>query len=202
MKILATMPTHKVMEVKAVSALFDMQKELTLHGHSLELMTYNGFNPYFARNRLFKAAMKREVDWILSLDSDMVCTANAFYSIIDKDKDIVSAKYYVCGDVNQDYRALAMGNWQDAEHKKFAQVMPQSDEKGLQEVDVCGFGFVAIKPEVMKKVYEDGDGFFTPSGSVFQTDDVLFCDRAKECGYKIYYDADVVVGHLSVTSHI
>lgn len=202
MRIVATMPTHKVMEIPAVMALLKMQKDFHDDGHEFDLLSYSGFNPYFSRNLLFKGAMKKDVDWILSLDSDHVYSARAFYDLAERKVDIICAKYYVSGGVGLDQRPLAMGNWKDGEHKKFLQIYAPKNERGLHECDVIGFGFTLIRPEVMVKIYKDGDSFFTPSGSVFQTDDVLFCNKAKDCGYKIYYDADVLIGHLAVTSNI
>jgi GT2 family glycosyltransferase len=202
MKILGIMPTHKAMEIKAVTSLIKMQREVFLKGDDIEIVTYSGFNPYFSRNKLMKYAITQDVDWVLSLDSDQMYSAGVLYRLIRHNLDIVAAKYYVSGGVGLDARPLAGGNWKDKERKKFTQIFPSKNEIGLHKCDVFGFGFMLIKPEALKKIYKEGEDFFTPSSVVHQTDDVLFCNRAKDCGIDIYYDADCVVGHLSVTANI
>ncbi len=199
MKILGCMPTHKAMDIEAVKSLVKMQRDIFNCGDDFELMSYNGFNPYFSRNKLLKTAIQLNPDWVLSIDSDHVYSKGLLYSLIERNLDFVSAKYYVSGGVGLDSRSIAMGNWTDG---KFRLLNPREDEKGLVEVDVAGFGFAVIKPSMLKEMYKDGDSFMTPSGTLYQTDDVLFCKRAKDCGFKIFYDSNVMIGHLSTTTSI
>ena len=199
MNIVACMPMYKSMDVQAVQSLIQMQSDIYKNGDSLEILTTTGVNLYYKRNLLLKSALKKEPDWILSIDSDHVYSSHIMYELIKNDKDIVAAKYYVNGGVGMENRPLAMGRWNDG---KFEQVVPKENDSGLIEVDVVGFGFTLIKPSALKKMYDDGDSFMTPTGSINKTDDVLFCDQARKCGTKIYYNADFTIGHLSLTTSI
>jgi cellulose synthase/poly-beta-1,6-N-acetylglucosamine synthase-like glycosyltransferase len=199
LKILACMPTHKAMEIEGVRSLLKMQELIFRDGNEFQLITHPGFNPYFKRNLLLKKALEINPDWVLSLDSDHIYSKDALDTLISHDLDIVAAKYYVSGGVGVENRPLAMGRWVDG---KFDLIRKQDEEQGIVEVDVVGFGFTLIKPSALKKIYKDGDSFMTPSGVVQETDDSLFCKRAKDCGLKIYYDSDVTIGHLTLTTAI
>ena len=193
------MPTHKAMEIDAVTSLLSMQQEIQECGDKFNLITHSGFNPYYSRNRLLKKAIELNPDWVLSIDSDHVYSKTVLYLLIKRDLDIIAAKYYASGGVGYDRRPLAMGRWKVG---KFSLIRKSDEQSGLVEVDVVGFGFTLIKPSALKKIYEDGDNFMTPSATVHQTDDVLFCKRAKESGFKIYYDADITIGHITSTTAI
>jgi teichuronic acid biosynthesis glycosyltransferase TuaG len=68
--------------------------------------------------------------------------------------------------------------------------------KDLVEVDATGFAFILVKREVLEAVrakFPD-EGPFAQRGF---GEDVSFCDRARECGYKIMVDTRIEIGHIA-----
>jgi hypothetical protein len=87
---------------------------------------------------------------------------------------------------------------------------------GLAEIRWAATGFLYTKREVYDKIgetfdfpicdNEDGDGQFFPyffpmiyrNGAVhnYLGEDYSFCERARQCGYKIYADTTIRLGHI------
>ena len=58
----------------------------------------------------------------------------------------------------------------------------------------CGFGCVLMKSDVFLDVYGRFKEMFEPIGD--NGEDVAFCWRARQCGYKIWCDPSVICGHV------
>ena len=70
----------------------------------------------------------------------------------------------------------------------------QSIPEGLFEVGGCGFGCVLMKTDLFFDVQSKFGQMFTPIGR--NGEDVAFCWRARQCGYKIWCDPEVLCGHV------
>jgi len=66
---------------------------------------------------------------------------------------------------------------------------------GVFEIDAAGSAGMLIKKEVLDKI---GDPWFASTDGVFLNEDVMFCTKAKEAGFKIYATADMTMGHLGI----
>lgn len=68
---------------------------------------------------------------------------------------------------------------------------------GLVECDVIVGGALCIKREVLEKVKPPFVNRIDEWGILKNTEDVYFCEMAKEAGYKIYADYDVFCDHYT-----
>ena len=66
--------------------------------------------------------------------------------------------------------------------------------EGLFEVGACGFGCVLMKTDVFFDVHGKFNQMFAPIGG--NGEDISFCWRARECGYKIMCDPSIICGHV------
>ena len=67
--------------------------------------------------------------------------------------------------------------------------------EGLVEPDATGAAFLLVKKEVFYKIHEKfKEGPWTPIGV---GEDVSFCRRARDVGYKIHVDTTVKIGHIA-----
>lgn len=200
LNIIACMPAYKIMDVLAVRSLVAFQADLYSAGHRLYIVFTNGYTASQGRDVMFRHAAKEEADYVLSLDSDHVYSATALYSLIDKLEEnnlqLLSAKYYARSDFRLNNRTVAMGKYD--EKGKFELHVPKKDEKGLVDMDVVGLGFCVIKHEFVKKLTEKHENLFHIDRRGNYADDVVFCSFVKEEGERICYDADTIVGHISV----
>jgi hypothetical protein len=65
---------------------------------------------------------------------------------------------------------------------------------GYGPVEAVGFGFCLIKCSVLKSMFKRYKSIFEPKWGVGE--DIAFCIRAKKCGYKIFIDRDIKLGHI------
>lgn len=68
-------------------------------------------------------------------------------------------------------------------------------ESGTFEIDAAGSAGMLVKRELLDTM---GDPWFESSGGVILNEDVTFCRKAVDLGYKIYACADVTMGHLGI----
>jgi GT2 family glycosyltransferase len=68
---------------------------------------------------------------------------------------------------------------------------------GLFEVGACGFGCVLMKTEIFVSVFSKFGQMFTPIANCGE--DIAFCWRARQCGYKIIADPSIHLGHVGHT---
>lgn len=150
---------------------------------------------YTSRNTLATQAIQSEADYVLWLDSDMVFEPDTLIRLMDtlekNDLDIVTGLYFrrvppytpVLFD-QLDRRTETIFNWTE-----FREI-----PKELFEVGGCGFGCVLMRTDVFFDVQSKYGNMFAPIGNTGE--DLAFSWRARECGYKIMCDPNIICGHI------
>jgi len=204
MKIIACMPSYKIMDVLAVRSLVAFQADIYGKGDNLLMTFTNGYTAAHGRNFMFKYAATQEADYVLSLDSDHIYSAKAIYTLIDKleknNYELLSAKYWARGDFRANSRVIAGGDF--AKDGKFELRNPPEDETGIQEVDVMGLGFMLLRHSFVKKMCAKYKNLFYTNRFNDYADDVVFSRFCKDEGVIQRYDADTMIGHLSTVINI
>lgn len=150
---------------------------------------------YAARDELAMLAVQNEADYVLWLDSDMVFAPNTLIKMMEtlqkNDLDILTGLYFrrtpPYSPVLFDKLEL---DGEDVHWSEFKEI-----PEGLFEVGGCGFGCVLMKTDVFIDVLGKHRQLFSPLGH--NGEDIAFCLRARDCGYKIYCDPSVICGHVS-----
>ena len=149
---------------------------------------------YTSRNSLAMMAIQMDADFVFWLDSDMVFKADTLIRMMDtlkkNDLDILTGLYF--RRVPPYSPVLFDKLEQNGEITEFSEFNKIPDE--LFEVGGCGFGCVLMKTDVFFDVQSKFGNMFAPRGN--NGEDVAFCIRARECGYKIYCDPSIVCGHV------
>lgn len=149
---------------------------------------------YTARNDLATLAIKEECDYVFWLDSDMVFQPDILIRMFDSlkslDCDFLTGLYFrrvpPYSPVLFDRLDIDGTDCKWSEFKKIP-------DKPF-EVGGCGFGCVLIKTDVFFDVQAKHGNMFAPAGN--NGEDVAFCWRARDCGYKIYCDPSITLGHV------
>lgn len=149
---------------------------------------------YTSRDDLARYAMKEKFDYVLWLDSDMVFPDDfherMLKTMTDNDLDILSGIYYKrkppYSPVIFDRMRLNGKTWD------YSWVEDVPDH--LFEIEACGFGCVLLKTEVLLSVQMKHGYMFHPMQN--GGEDIAFCCRARDCGYKIMCDPTIVCGHV------
>ena len=135
-------------------------------------------------------------DYQLWIDSDIVFNTDAFWALVQMDKDIACGWY-----ATEDGRTTSVAHWADeANFKNNGGVMNHEmvdtigNRKRPFTVDYTGFGWVLLK----KGVFEHPEmkyPWFAPQMQVFESgevqdmcgEDVSFClDATRKCGFEIW----------------
>jgi len=167
-------------------------------------------NVYFVRNLCLGADVSRgpgqkpfdgklDYDYLMWIDSDMIFRPEQMVQLINRNVDIVSGLYLM-----EDGKSFAAVKDWDTEffktngYFKFLNPEDIKDTKDPIEVTYAGFGFMLIKRGVFESMSYP---WFEPrkheiGGMVdYSMEDVSFCLRAQEKGFKVFTDPTVIVGH-------
>lgn len=189
MKTLIAVPCMDQVPAPFCQSLAMLQKlgEVTLHMKSGALI-------YTSRNDLATMAIQMNADYVFWLDSDMVFKPDTLIRMMDtlkkNDLDILTGLYFrrvppytpvLFDQLDIDGTVCYWSEFKDIPEKLF-------------EVGGCGFGCVLMKTDVFFDVQGKFGQMFAPIAN--NGEDVAFCWRARECGYKIYCDPTVICGHV------
>ena len=150
---------------------------------------------YTSRNTLATRAIQTEADYVLWLDSDMVFEPDLLERLMktltENDLDIVTGLYFrrVPPYSPVLFKDLTLIRDTFFEWSEFKEV--PSD---LFEVAGCGFGCVLMKTDAFFDVQSKFGNMFAPIGNTGE--DLAFCWRARECGYKVWCDPTIICGHV------
>ena len=149
---------------------------------------------YTARNDLATLAISMEADYVLWLDSDMVFDPDLLERMMktakENDIDILTGLYFRRV---QPFSPVLFDKIEIeddvCEWSEFREI-----PEGLFEVGACGFGCVLMKTDVFFDVQSKFGNMFAPIAN--NGEDIAFCWRARQCGYKIICDPSIICGHV------
>lgn len=154
---------------------------------------------YDSRNQLGKKAVEMGADLVLWLDSDMVFEPNLLVDMVktleDNKLDILSGIYYRRREPYDPvfYKETHVSPAGQISVTKWEGELPTE----LFEIGSCGFGCVLMRTQVLFDCMARFRDMFSPIGK--SGEDIAFCVRAAECGYKIWADPSISLGHASHT---
>ena len=153
---------------------------------------------YSSRDEIAKKAIMDGADLVMWFDSDMVFnydTLRNMLKLIDEGRDMVTGIYYRR---TPPYTPVAFKKL-DLTEDGTGFDWEEFDEipEYLFEVAACGFGCVLMRTEIFIAVFSKFGQMFTPMAH--SGEDVAFCWRARQCGYKIIADPSIALGHVAHT---
>lgn len=153
---------------------------------------------YDSRNKLAVQALEMEADYILWLDSDMVFNPDLMerlYEDIKTGKDFVSGLYFrrtspftpvLFSELKKDELCEQQMNWKGYDD------YPKDEPF---EIAGCGFGAVMHSTDMLFEMAETYQNWFLPINNCGE--DIAFCVRARELGYKLWCDPKIKLGHVA-----
>ena len=180
-KIGVGVPTNRLIKAKTASSLL----RLIAHSkHEYEfIISTRGFNTSENRNYIASQAIKRDCTHLFFVDDDMIFPEDTLDRLLAHDKDIVGAVY-------------------NTKYEVQTPVIEYDGEKSETEIFRCaaiGTGCLLIKCEVFRKVPQIWFNYeWNENGSVKMSHDWLFCHKARDCGFEIWADPTLEIGHLGI----
>lgn len=150
---------------------------------------------YIARNNLARQAIKAEADYVLWLDSDMVFSPDLLQRMLkvcqENDIDFLTGLAFRR---KPPYTPCLFDKLEKID-KGASYTALVSVPDGRFKVGGCGFAGVLMSTDVLLSVMAKFDGqMFEPMKGFGE--DVAFCWRARQCGYDIWCDSDIELGHV------
>lgn len=131
------------------------------------------------RELLANTAIQNKATHIMFIDSDMRFPADIVKNLMKRNLDIVGAN---CKQRTRD-------EWTA---RKDGEFIGSQDEKGVEEIDTIGMGATLIRIGVFEKMVEPYFSMpWDDKEKKHVGEDVYFCMKAKEAGFKIFIDHDV-----------
>ncbi len=153
---------------------------------------------YQARTDLGRIAIREKPDYVLWLDSDMIFPDTLMADLMDdmRGRDIVTAVYHMR---RPPYTPVLWSKLRTGLTPEEIQTEIATDypEHQIFEVEGCGFGAVMMRAEVLQSVADKYHSLFEPLPGFGE--DLSFCIRARGCGYQIWCDPRIQVGHKAAT---
>ena len=152
------------------------------------LVSERGYNTSENRNWIAAQAVKLGCSHLFFIDDDMVFPEDTLDKLLAHDKDIVGAVY------NTKYETpTPVIEWLP-EGKPYEDIFLNGS---LFECGAIGTGCLLIKCDVFRKVPQIWFNYeWNDNGSVKMSHDWWFCHKARECGFKIWADPTLSIGHL------
>lgn len=191
MRILLGMPCMQTIPYKTVASLLS-----TVERGVVEPMFVSGSLIYDSRDAIALHAIENDYDYVLYVDSDMVFTSEDVKRLVAHDTDICSGLYLTRHGENENvcYSKIIT-------RRRFPYRQPElihdTKTSGYGSVAAVGFGFCLIKCSALKSMFKRYKSLFEPNWGVGE--DIAFCIRARKCGYEIFADRDVNLGHIGET---
>ena len=142
------------------------------------------------RNSLWNVAKQVHAEKLLMIDTDIVFKMSDIEKLDNDNLDIVGGMYRMGFGRNMYciYKDPDLG----IKDSDYDPILEPTD--GIMEVGGMGAGFLMFNKNVLDRM-QDPFSFRTVNG-LFQGEDLSFCYRAKQSGFKVHCDTDVKVGHI------
>ena len=134
-----------------------------------------------ARNIIVDALLKSDYEWLLFIDSDQIFEHDLLIKLLATKKDFVGTQIF-------------------KRVRPYSPCISKIDDKGnlisiivdeLAEVDAIGMGATLINRKVFEKIKRPQFEFIGERG-----EDIVFCEKAKKAGFKIWCDPNIDIKHI------
>ena len=148
---------------------------------------------YTSRNNLATMAVQKKVDYVLWLDSDMIFPSDVLVKLLeDREKgDIITGIYYRRV---QPFKPVLFSKLDFDDNGCVWEGYDNYPEDEIFEIEGCGFGCVLTPTHIFLEMMAKFGDMFAPIGGVGE--DLSFCWRARQLGYKVVADPKIQLGHV------
>jgi len=172
--------------------LADLLSRLPSQGKYDIVITYPAKKPITNnRNSIVKDFLVSECDYLLMIDGDCIPT-DKLLDLADYDKDIIGGMCF--GYLKKMLCPFAMRKKKSGKYD----ILDIDQNSGVVECDAIGSGTMMIARRVLEDMPFPFRNEYDPEGIKTKGLDFNFCKRAKDMGYKVWVDTDMLVSHWSV----
>lgn len=184
MKLKIAIPTVDYIHFEFANCLTALVRKLDKDGVDFDVQFKGNTLVYEGRDVLAMEAICNKYTHILWLDADMIFEPDVFEKLYAHGKPLVSGAY----NARRPPHSPCMFPSLDPLEK-----LTEYPQK-LFEIKGCGFGCCLTETRMFATVYKEFGTCFQPTYQFGE--DLAFCQRASEQGYKLYCDPNVKAGHI------
>lgn len=192
-KILIAIPTARNIEPDTFKSIYDLTVP---EGYETTFQFFFGYNIDQVRNLIADWVVKG-FDYLFSVDSDIAFPPDTLERLLAHDRDMVSGLYIQRkpGEhILEVYEHNGRGGVTNIPYGKIA-------GRGLVEIASCGFGCVLVKADVFRAIdYPHFKYHSAIDHANTISEDVDFCRKALNKGFKIWADTNVKCRHIGSTT--
>lgn len=189
MRLLIAIPTMDTVPVDFMKSLMRLARKLSDDGVNYEVGIESGTLVYRARDNLAGRAVNEGFTDVLWLDSDMVFEPEIFEDLRLTKKDFVS------GIAHGRRRPFSSCLFKNLELDHLEQWKLEDYPSDTFEVAGCGMACCLVSTEIIAQVMHTFKTAFTPLP--YYGEDLSFCKRAHELGFRIWAEPTVRLGHIA-----
>ncbi len=201
-KVLISVPTQGTMNVNMFTPLLQMTRDPRV---DLKI-GFPNYKPYvWGLHNMVNETLKGGFDYLINIDEDNPPINNVL-DLIFLDKDVIGCPTPVWKDENLKHGYPVMYNvYTKADDvDAYDPVVPTPNERGmvqgLYEVDVVGTGCIVIARRVLEAVKAPFMREWNEDGTVAMGNDMSFCRRVKEHGFKVWAHFDYACSHYKTVN--
>lgn len=182
--ILIGLPVHGNVNPAVVASLLSLTSNINYPG---KVHLQSNCYVHDARNKIVNEAQKLGASYLMFIDADMVFPPDGVNRLVEQDKDIIGGLYY-----RRQPPHLPTINQVDGDRL----IVPRKFPKDKPfEVFALATGFMLINMKVFEKIKPPWFYFGNFHGRSMG-EDVYFCRKAHDAGFKIWCDPTIPLGHV------
>lgn len=199
-KVTIGLPNQNNFHKHVVVSLIEMVSKYS-RGHELTLNMQTASPIDNCRNMIIRDFLESDSQFLVFVDSDNPPPSNVL-DLVDLDLDIIIAPTLIMhsdlwtngqGRIPMHWNTFVWSERDDrwTDHK---------NHNGLQEIDAGGTGCIIIARRVLEQVKPAFYRTWHEDGTVDKGSDLLFCQRAKEAGFRVWAHYDYRCGHFKTVN--
>ena len=176
--------------IDVIHSFLNQLDYITRSGHFIQCATITNTLIHNARNQIAK--ISKDYDYLFFLDSDCILPIGTIEKLAGYDKDIVAGMYF----------QKKFPHWPviyKINDKGTFDIITDYPQNQLIEVGGVGMGCCLIKTSVFQKLEDEPfePMAATPTCKAINGEDLAFCKRALQGGFKIYVDTGIQAAHVT-----
>ena len=193
--ILIAIPIAKYIEPQTFKSIYDL---IIPEGYKAHFQFFYGYQVDQVRNLIADWIVKGPYDYLFAVDYDISFTPDTLIKLLNHDVDVVSGIY-----IQRFHDRHVIEIFEETGQGGFQHIPWQNIKgKGLVQVGAVGLGCALIKKQVMVDI---GYPQFYYRSALDHKDtyseDLFFCRKALDKGFKIYADTTVLCDHTGSFTH-
>jgi FkbM family methyltransferase len=194
-RVLIAIPTNKNIEAVTFKSIYDL---IVPDGYTVDFQYFWGYQVDQVRNLIAHWAINNHYDYLFAVDSDISFPPDTLVRLLSHDKDLVCGVYIQRIPGTHTIEVMRRNQQGGVTHVDWAEIKG----RGLVSIDGCGFGCVLIKSQMLKAM--EYPHFLYKSAIDHAhtiSEDVYFCMKATDLGFKLWCDTDVICDHTGSSTY-